>query len=156
MAIGRRVLVQGLAAAALLGGCAAMPAEAPADRAALQAHLMGLEIASWQYFKDKDVAAMGAYHGDGAMLVFADGSRFTEAEYLAIMPSFDVESFAVDRGSAHTILVSPDVAILMYRASYTAGMKGQRPTTTSVISSSTYVRRGGKWLSVLYQETPVK
>ena len=33
-------------------------------------------------------------------------------------------------------------------------MKNAKAVTFKVISASTYVRRDGKWWSVLYQETP--
>jgi len=33
---------------------------------------------------------------------------------------------------------------------------GGKPETMKVLSSSVYTRRGGKWWSVPYQETPIK
>ena len=37
-----------------------------------------------------------------------------------------------------------------------AAVKGSKPETMKVLSSSVYARRDGKWWSVLYQETPLK
>jgi hypothetical protein len=34
-------------------------------------------------------------------------------------------------------------------------MKDAKAVTLKVASASTYVRRNGKWWSVLYQETPI-
>ena len=53
-------------------------------------------------------------------------------------------------------MLTADVANLIYRASYTSTLKGGKPETLSVRSSSVYVRRDGKWWSVFYQETPIK
>ena len=52
--------------------------------------------------------------------------------------------------------MSPDVATLLYRVTYTATVKGGKPETMKVLSSSVYAKRDGKWWSVLYQETPIK
>ena len=53
-------------------------------------------------------------------------------------------------------MITPDVATLLYRVTYTSTFKGGAPETSKVISSSLYVRRDNKWWSVLYQETPIK
>ena len=53
-------------------------------------------------------------------------------------------------------LITPDVATLLYRVTYTSSVKGGTPQTVMVLSSSLYVRRDGKWWSVLYQESSIK
>ena len=60
------------------------------------------------------------------------------------------------RKSAELLVASPDVAILLYRVTYASGMKGSKPDTATVSAADTYVRRGGKWLSLYYQETHLK
>ena len=140
----------GLGAIALGGA----DASAQDDRAKLRDTLLELEIGSWQFVKDKNAAGMNGFLADDAMLIFYDGSRFTKAQMVQF--SFEVASFTVDRKSAEVLLASPDVAILLYRVTYTAGAKGAKPTTAMVAASDTYVRRGGKWLSLLYQETQLK
>ena len=40
-------------------------------------------------------------------------------------------------------------------APYASALDDVTAVTIKVMSSSTYVRRGSKWLSALYQETPV-
>lgn len=150
--IARRGLVTGGLGASL--AIAATANAQPADKAALVATLMKLEAESWQFLKDRDVAAAKDYLGDDALLIFGDGSRFTKAEYLEMMPNFRLESFRIE-GGAQLAVWTPDVATLLYRVTYASAVKDAPATTVKALSSSTYVRRDGKWLSVLYQETPL-
>lgn len=148
MFVNRRVLLAGAAAAgAMLGSGAALSQ----DRAGLLKALLEIEINSWQYTKDRNVPALQAYLADEAVLIFFDGERFTKAEFLKALATFKVVSFNVDRKSAGLLMPTQDTACLLYRVTYD---QGTGPAT--VLSSNTYVRRGGGWKSVLYQETKAK
>lgn len=135
-----------LAAGACLAAAPLAPARAQ-DRAGLLKTLFELEVGSWQFTKDANLAAMQAYLADEAVLIFGDGSRYTKAQFLKALPTFGLKSFAVDSKSAQLLVATPDVASLLYRVTYTQ----DKPVT--VMSSNTYVRRQGKWVSLLYQET---
>ena len=151
--IERRGLLVG-AAVGVVGGLVSSAALAQDDKAKLRDTLLGLEIASWQYTKDKNAAGMNGFLADDAVLLFFDGSRYTKAQMMKF--EFDVASFNVDRASAQVLMASPDVAILLYKVTYASGPKGCKPVTATVSASDAYVRRGGKWLSLYYQETPLK
>jgi uncharacterized protein DUF4440 len=151
--IERRGLLVG-AAVGVVGGLASSAALAQDDKAKLRDALLELEIASWQYTKDKNAAGMNGFLADDAVLLFFDGSRYTKAQMMKF--EFDVASFAVDRASAQVLMASPDVAILLYKVTYASGPKGGKPVTATVSASDAYVRRGGKWLSLFYQETRLK
>lgn len=145
MIIERRLLLAGTVAAltaAVSGGAQAQ------DRAALLKTILELEINSWQYTKDKNVPAMQSYLADEAVLIFYDGSRFTKSEFLKGLPTFRVDSFDVDRASGQLLMPTADVACLLYRVTYNPGSG-----PVKALSSNTYVRRGGGWQSLLYQET---
>jgi hypothetical protein len=144
---------RGLLVAAAVG-LATAPALAQDDRTKLHDTLLELEIGSWQFTKDKNAAAMNGFLADDAVLIFYDGSRYTKAQFVKF--DFEVASFTVDRKSAELLVASPDVAILLYRVTYASGMKGSKPDTATVSAADTYVRRGGKWLSLYYQETHLK
>ncbi len=147
--IDRRGLLAGTAVAMLSASALAQD-----DKAKLRDTLLALEIGSWQFTKDKNAAAMNGFLADDAVLLMADGVRYTKADFVKF--TFDVVSFAVDRKSAEILVATPDVAILLYRVTYDAGAKGAKPTTAIVAAADTYVRRGDKWQSLLYQETPLK
>jgi hypothetical protein len=147
--IERRGLLVGAAV-----GLISTAALAQDDKAKLRDTLLELEIASWQYTKEKNAAAMNGFLADDAVLIFYDGSRYTKPQFVKF--DFQVASFTVDRKSAELLVATPDVAILLYRVTYASGTKGAAPTTATVSASDTYVRRGGKWLGLFYQETQVK
>ena len=125
----------------------------PADPAALLATLMELEKGSWQFVKAKNLAGMQNYLADDGLLIFGDGSRYSKAEFLKVIPDFRLDSFTIDP-KAEVKVWTPDVATLLYRVTYASAMKDAKAVTLKVTSASTYVRRNGKWWSVLYQETP--
>ncbi len=145
---------RGLLVGAATFGLVSASALAQDDKAKLRDTLLELEIGSWQFVKDKNAAAMNGFLADDAVLLFFDGSRYTKAQMMKF--EFDVASFTVDRTSAELLLATPDAAILLYRVTYASAAKGAKPTTATVSASDAYVRRGGKWLSLYYQETQLK
>ena len=136
------------------GACLAAGSVQAQDRAELLKTLFELEVGSWQFTKDANLAAMQSYMADDGVLIFGDGTRYTKAQFLKALPTFGLKSYTVDSKSAQILVATPDVASLLYRVSYTT----DKPVT--VMSSNTYVRRpsgaGGRWQSLLYQETLAK
>jgi hypothetical protein len=124
-----------------------------ADPAALLKTLTDLEKESWQFVKDKNIAGMKDYMADDGLQIFGDGSRYDKTQFLKFMPDFRLDSIAYDSGWQLKIW-TPDVVTLLYRVTYTSGVKDGKATTYKVMSANTYVRRSGKWWSVLYQESP--
>jgi len=151
--IARRCLMVGLAAG-LASYSSAVFGQA-ADTAKLGEELMALEKASWGYMKDKNLDGMRGYLADDGLLISADGTRYDKREVLALMPDLRLDSLTIEPTYAVRML-TPDVATLLYRVTYTSAVKGGKPETVKVLSSSVYVRRNNKWWSVLYQETPTK
>jgi len=153
--IGKRSVMLGSAVA--LGGLAVVPALAQSpDITKLREELMALEKGSWGFMRDRNYDGMKNFLGEDALLIFGDGSRYNKRQTLELMKDFAlVGDIAVEPTYAVRML-SPDVATLLYRVTYTSTVKGGRPETMKVLSSSVYARRDGKWWSVLYQETPIK
>ena len=125
------------------------------DTAKFRDELMALEKGSWDFLRDNNAAGMRGFLADDALLIFGDGKRYNEREFLALMQDFRLTSLAIEPGYA-VRMISPDVAALLYRVTYTSTFKGGAAETAKVISSSVYVRRDNKWWSILYQETPIK
>ena len=154
MMIARRSLILG-GAVALAGLAVPALAQSP-DVAKLRDELMALEKASWGYMRDKNLDGMKSFLADDGLLIFGDGSRYNKRQTLELMKDFAmVGDIAVEPTYAVRML-SPDIATLLYRVTYTSAVKGGKPETAKVLSSSVYARRDGKWWSVLYQETPIK
>ena len=151
--IARRGLMIGVALG--LTGAPSMARAQSADPANLLRALMELETGSWQYVREKNITGLQNYLADDALLIFGDGSRYTKAEFLRVVPDFKLASLAIDARSAEIKMLRPDVATVLYRVTYASAVRNANPVTIKAISASTYVRRGGKWWSVLYQETPI-
>ena len=152
--IGRRSVILGGAIA--LAGLAVPALAQSSDLTKLREELMALEKGSWGFMRDRNYDGMKNFLGEDALLIFGDGSRFNKRQTLELMKDFAlVGDIAVEPTYAVRML-SPDIATLLYRVTYTSTVKGGKPETMKVLSSSVYARRDGKWWSVLYQETPIK
>lgn len=156
MIAGRRMTSGRRALFAMAAGVAAWSSGAmaqTADPAALLKTLMDLEKESWQFVKDKNIAGMRNYMADDGLQIFSDGTRFDKTEFLKFMPDFRLDSITYDTAGEIKVW-TPDVVTLFYRVTYASGVKDGKAATFKVVASNTYVRRNGKWWSVLYQETP--
>jgi len=139
-------------------GLAAPPARAQRrpDRPTLREELMALERQSWEYLKSRNRAGMRHFLANDAVLIFAGGTRLFKSEMLDdMMPNYRLDSYAIDPQYGLRV-ISPDVAVLLYRVTSRGAERFDRTETTKVLASSLYVRRDGRWWNVLYQETPVK
>jgi len=144
-----------LALLAVLGLAGTVRAQQPPDVAKLRDELMALERASWEHLKTRDRVAMRRYLADDGLLIFSDGTRYDKREILDYIPNYRLDSYEIEPTYA-VRMISPTVATLLYRITSRGAARLGRTTTDKVLASSLYVRRDGKWWSVLYQETPLK
>ncbi|MCW5732636.1 MAG: nuclear transport factor 2 family protein [Enhydrobacter sp.] len=145
-----------LGAATVLAALAVPALAQSSDIERLREELMALEKGSWGFMRDRNYDGMKNFLGDDALLIFSDGSRYNKRQTLELMKDFAlVGDIAVEPTYAVRML-SPDVAALLYRVTYTSTMFGGKPQTVMVQASSIYARRNGKWWSVLYQEALIK
>ena len=148
----RSVLIAG--ALALVAGSAG--AQSPDDIKKLRDELMTLEKGSWEFLRNRNYDGMRDFLADDALLIFNDGTRFNRRQMLELMKDLTVTGEIKIELTYAVRMLSPDVATLLYRVTYTSAYKDSPPVTLKVLSSSVYARRDGKWRSVLYQETPLK
>lgn len=112
-------------------------------------NLLDVEREFWQAAGDRSFYE-SAFADDGVMAF--DIGIMAKGEVLdAVGASGAWEEFAID--DPHLIQISPDVASLTYTA--TARALGQDATYRAVVSS-VYVSRGGRWVLVLHQQTPMR
>ena len=145
----------------MIGGGLALAGLSPAfaqspDVMKLRDELMALEKGSWGFMRDKNYDGMKNFLGDDALLIFGDGNRYNKRQTLELMKDFALVGDIAIEPTYAVRMLSPDVATLLYRNTYTSTVKGSKPETLNVLASSVYARRDGKWWSVLYQETPIK
>jgi len=127
----------------------------PIDVMALREELIELERTGWDFMRNNNQDGMRHFLDDDALLIFGDGQRYNKRQTLELMKDFALVDLSIEPSYAVRPL-TPGVATLLYRVTYSGRFKGGKPTTVKALSSSLYVRRDGKWWSVLYQETPVR
>jgi uncharacterized protein (TIGR02246 family) len=125
----------------------------PSIAADLKEEIVAAEKRGWQAYADHDVKAYSDGWTDDAVEVLADGSVLMDKQaILADLKSTTCKVRSFDIANTKVRQVSPDVAILTYNLTQdvTCGATKLAPKANV---SSLYVRRGGKWLAVHYQET---
>ena len=139
-----------LTAAAALG-----PVCAPeADRVAgFEQTLLSLEHRGWEAVVRQDWGALKGLMADDFRAVSCRGGRSSRAEFLAALAHLRLRSYELDQVSV--LRLSEEAAVLTYRATadLAAGARSWRET---MWVSQTWVLRGGRWVNVLYQETPLR
>ena len=110
------------------------------------------EKAVWEASKAKDVARFNRLVAEDARMVFESGI-LTRADYLRGLPDRTITDFHL----TDFVVLRPNVqtAIVIYKASRSGIYKGKSFPPATVREASVWVNRGGKWLAVLNQETPI-
>ncbi len=113
--------------------------------------LIALEKQSWEEWKNKNGGFFQTLLTDEAVNVGVGGLSNKSQIVKSTNSDCEVKSFSVD--NFKVIMLDKNVALLTYTAMQD-GICGGRTIPAKVISSSVYVKRGGKWLNAFYQETP--
>lgn len=129
-----------------------IPTRSAAAQQDLLSTLSRTETILWQAWKDRDPLPFQKYLVDDAFDVDATGVTMGKQAYLASLHAqkCDIQSFAFSDLALHRI--SPDVAVLTYRATQ-AGVCDGHKLPGAVIASSIYVRKGGTWMNAGYHES---
>ena len=128
----------------------------PSMAADLKEEIVAEEKKGWQAYADHDVKAYSDGWTEDAVETLADGTVLTGKQaILADLKSTTCKVKSFDIANTQVREVSPDVAILTYSLTQDVTC-GATKLAPKAIVSSLYVRRGGKWLGVHYQETVLK
>lgn len=114
--------------------------------------LIEIEQAAWEAWKAGDSEAFEARLSDDGMLILGDGRLLGKAAAIEDIDGDDcqVESFTLSNFHVHSVGVA--TKILSYEAVQEAICDGT-PNPKSLLVSSVYHLRDGKWINVHYQET---
>jgi hypothetical protein len=118
------------------------------------ATLINLEKQSWVAWKAHDGAYFSSFLSDDHVDVSARGAT-DKANVVAGVagPFCSVESYAVD--GFQVTRLSQDAALLVYHAQQKTTCAGV-PVPSPAWVSSLYIKRGGRWLNAVFQQTPTK
>jgi ketosteroid isomerase-like protein len=125
---------------------------APDQKSKLQDELIAQERKLIDAINKKDKAAIARMLADERMSIVASRGRQTTAEIVAGLERISFTDHKIS--DAKTIPVTPEVAILTYKFSWTGAAAGQTPATTIAYATSVWRKADGRWRSVFYQETP--
>lgn len=119
---------------------------------AVAAEVVTLEKMAFEAWKQKDKKFFEEHMaGDGQYL--DQNGAGGKAQYVQVIidNNCTVNSYALER--TKVTMLSKEVALLTYRYTYDISCGGQ-PESGRLWASTTYVRRGGKWLIAFHQEIP--
>jgi hypothetical protein len=143
-------MIASFAFAPLLSAQAA-PEAAP-DKAALTETLVGLEKQSWEAWKNRDGKFFQEFLSDDHVELGAGGAAGkAEVVESVASPACTVKSYAVDHFKL--AVLDTRTALLTYHAAQDTTCGGKAVPSPAWVSSL-YIKRGDRWLNVLYQQTP--
>ena len=123
-------------------------AQPPAD---LLATLGKLERDSWEAMKRQDASFFKTFMADDFKGVFADGQAVTKKDFVEALSAYKLTAY--DMGEPELLPVGADAAFVLYKVGYEGTFQGEKVKVTGARASSLYVKRGGRWVELFYQET---
>jgi hypothetical protein len=122
------------------------------DAVAIKEHLIKLEKQSWEAWKNRDGKFFQDFLSDDHVEVGLSGVT-GKAEIVSFVgsPACTVKSYRLDRFQMK--LLDKNTALLTYWEEQDTVC--QKPVPSPCWVSSLYMKRGDKWLNVLYQQTPI-
>ncbi len=117
-------------------------------------HLVAEEMRKWELWQQRDVDTLEQMYAEDWVEVDISGrgvvdksQAFREVRELElVLEEFSLNAFRV-------VHPTPEVAIVIYRAELRFSMHSQQFPVSAIWASSTWVNRGGRWLTVYYQAT---
>ncbi len=118
----------------------------------LKAHILALDIAAWNNWKNKDVAAFRAGTIDEFVSISSDGISDKDEMIATAFVDCNVKSFSLH--DIEMVKLNKKAVLLTYTATQDAECGGTKLSPT-VLGAVSYVKRGGKWVEAFYMETEV-
>ncbi|AAZ97015.1 hypothetical protein Tbd_1062 [Thiobacillus denitrificans ATCC 25259] len=112
-----------------------------------------LERGYWQALKDKDIDAVLSMTDDPCIVSGAQGvAEIDHKTFEQMMRSapWTIDAFSLG-DDVHVRMLSEDVAVVAYKVHEELSVEG-KPLTLDAADSSTWVRRGGRWLCAAHSE----
>ena len=106
----------------------------------------------WEAWKNKQAAPFDAALATDTVMVSEMGSA-GKAEMLKMIPSSDCDVQSYELTDFKVTMYDSNTALLTYKATET-GTCGGKPLPATVMASSLWIKRGGKWWAAFHQETP--
>jgi len=126
--------------------------KANAARAIIKS-VIRLEKRVWQVAQRRDADAFAQLVPSDAMMIFQSGIM-SQPEYLATMHERTISRYRLRK--LHGFMPNARTVILHYEALRLGEEAGNSFPKGIVIESTTWVKRRGRWVAILNQETPIR
>lgn len=123
---------------------------AQASRAADEKQILANEHAVHQAFAKGDATTFLAHLAPDAFAVDPAMGVMKAADFVSFFKDIKLESWTIDQSRVD--FASNDVAVHTFRWTGKGTFMGQ-PFPSPVLSSTVWVKKGGKWLAYFHQET---
>jgi len=112
-----------------------------------------LEREVWKAARERNAGKFAELVPADALMIFQSGI-LTQPDYIATMHGRTLEENTIEDLRGH--MPNANTVILTYETVRAGNFEGQRFPSTRVIESTTWIRRGKRWVAILNQETPLK
>lgn len=128
------------------------PSNNPRSKAAIIRAVIRLEKQVWAAAQERKAREFAELVPPDAVMIFQSGI-ILQPEYLATMNERTISHYEIRRISG--FMPNATTVVLYYKA-LRHGEEGDKAFPPgAVIESTTWVRRGGRWVAILNQETPI-
>lgn len=119
--------------------------------------LIDLETSFWQSMVDRNTDAALALLNEPALMVSAHGAmQFDHAGYRKMAEQGSMVLTAFELSDMKVVFANETTAILTYRVKQTMAARGNdKSTSQDMNDTSTWVRKGDRWLCAMHTETAV-
>ncbi|MBV8052369.1 MAG: nuclear transport factor 2 family protein [Acidobacteriaceae bacterium] len=111
-----------------------------------------LEHRVWKVAVERNAKAFSELVPPDAIMIFQSGI-VSQSEYLATMQERTISKYEL--GEITGFMPNPTTVILYYKALRIGQQCGETFPKGEVVESTTWIKRAGRWLAVLNQETPI-
>jgi hypothetical protein len=122
-----------------------------ADSAAVRL-VIAQERRVWKAARERNAEEFSRLVPADAVMIFQSGI-VRQPEYLATMKARVVMHSGILKMQG--FMPNPSTVILIYQTARKGSYAGKEFPSTPVIESTTWIKRGGRWVAILNQETPV-
>jgi hypothetical protein len=115
--------------------------------------LIRLEKRVWDVAQRRDAKGFRELVPEDGVMIFQSGI-VRQPDYIATMKERTISDFEIRE--IHGFMPNATTGILMYEAVRMGEENGKKFPLGSVIESTTWIKRGRKWVAILNQETPIQ
>jgi uncharacterized protein DUF4440 len=118
----------------------------------LVSEVVSNERAVWEAAKEKNMERFASLVGEDARMIFTSGV-VSRSEYMRSIADRNITSYSLR--NFQVLTPAKGTTIVVYEATMTGVFRGRPVSSFSVREASVWVKRSGRWIAVLNQETPI-